>query len=42
MFGVFAKTFYVEKIKVDPKKMVSVSIMFCIVKKFDFLNFFVV
>jgi iron-only hydrogenase group A len=35
MFGALAKTYYAEKIKVDPAKMVSVSIMPCTAKKFE-------
>lgn len=35
MFGALAKTYYAEKVKVDPSKMVSVSIMPCTAKKFE-------
>lgn len=35
MFGALAKTFYAEKRKVDPSKIVSVSIMPCTAKKFE-------
>ncbi len=35
MFGALAKTYYAEKIGVDPSKMVVVSIMPCTAKKFE-------
>ncbi len=35
MFGALAKTFYAEKRKIDPSKIVSVSIMPCTAKKFE-------
>jgi len=35
MFGALAKTFYAEKRKLDPSKIVSVSIMPCTAKKFE-------
>ena len=35
MFGALAKTFYAEKKGLDPKDMVSVSIMPCTAKKFE-------
>lgn len=35
MFGAIAKTFYAEKIGVDPRKIVVVSIMPCVAKKFE-------
>jgi NADP-reducing hydrogenase subunit HndD len=35
MFGALAKTFYAEKIGVDPKDIVSVAIMPCAAKKFE-------
>jgi iron-only hydrogenase group A len=35
MFGALAKTFYAEKRKIDPSKVVSVSIMPCTAKKFE-------
>jgi len=35
MFGALAKTFYAQKKKLDPAKMVSVSIMPCTAKKFE-------
>ena len=35
MFGALAKTFYAEKRKLDPAKIVSVSIMPCTAKKFE-------
>ncbi|OPY67411.1 MAG: NADP-reducing hydrogenase subunit HndC [Syntrophorhabdus sp. PtaU1.Bin002] len=35
MFGALAKTYYAEKIGVDPAKMVSVSVMPCTAKKFE-------
>jgi iron-only hydrogenase group A len=35
MFGALAKTFYAEKQKLDPAKIVSVSIMPCTAKKFE-------
>ena len=35
MLGTLAKTYYAEKIKVDPKKMYTVSIMPCTAKKFE-------
>lgn len=35
MFGALAKTYYAEKIGVDPKDVVSVAIMPCAAKKFE-------
>ncbi|MDD5934932.1 MAG: NADH-dependent [FeFe] hydrogenase, group A6 [Clostridiales bacterium] len=35
MFGAVAKTYYAEKLGIDPKNMVSVSIMPCTAKKFE-------
>lgn len=35
MFGAVAKTYYAQKIGVDPKNIVSVSIMPCTAKKFE-------
>jgi NADP-reducing hydrogenase subunit HndD len=35
MFGAIAKTYYAEKMGIDPKNMVSVSIMPCTAKKFE-------
>ncbi|HPJ33577.1 MAG TPA: NADH-dependent [FeFe] hydrogenase, group A6 [Spirochaetota bacterium] len=35
MFGALVKTYYAEKKKVDPAKMVSISIMPCTAKKFE-------
>ncbi len=35
MFGALAKTFYAQKKKLDPAKIVSVSIMPCTAKKFE-------
>lgn len=35
MFGALAKTFYADKKKVDPSKVVSVSIMPCTAKKYE-------
>ncbi len=35
MFGALAKTFYAEKRKLNPEKVVSVSIMPCTAKKFE-------
>jgi NADP-reducing hydrogenase subunit HndD len=35
MFGALAKTFYAQKIKLDPAKIVSVSIMPCTAKKYE-------
>jgi NADP-reducing hydrogenase subunit HndD len=35
MFGALAKTFYAKKRNVDPSKIVSVSIMPCVAKKFE-------
>ncbi len=35
MFGALAKTFFATKVKVDPAKMVSVSIMPCTAKKYE-------
>ncbi|MFQ3580167.1 MAG: NADH-dependent [FeFe] hydrogenase, group A6 [Bacteroidales bacterium] len=35
MFGALAKTYYAEKIGVDPKNIVSVSIMPCAAKKYE-------
>jgi len=35
MFGAVAKSFYAQKIGVDPKKMIVVSVMPCTAKKFE-------
>ncbi len=35
MFGAVVKTFYAKKIGVDPKKMVVVSVMPCLAKKYE-------
>src|SRR4030043_192999 len=35
MFGALAKTFYAQKMKLDPAKIVSVSIMPCTAKKYE-------
>ncbi|HUW92627.1 MAG TPA: NADH-dependent [FeFe] hydrogenase, group A6 [Bacteroidales bacterium] len=35
MFGALAKTYYAQKRKIDPSKIVSVSIMPCTAKKFE-------
>jgi NADP-reducing hydrogenase subunit HndD len=35
MFGALAKTFYARKRNIDPSKIVSVSIMPCVAKKFE-------
>ncbi len=35
MFGALAKTFYAEKLKIEPENIVSVSIMPCTAKKFE-------
>ncbi len=35
MFGALAKTFYAQKKKLDPSKVVSVSIMPCTAKKYE-------
>jgi len=35
MFGALAKTFYASKMKLDPSKIVSVSIMPCTAKKYE-------
>ena len=35
MFGAMLKTYYAEKNNIDPKKIVSVSIMPCTAKKFE-------
>ena len=35
MFGALAKTYYAEKAGIDPKDIVSVSIMPCAAKKFE-------
>lgn len=35
MFGVMAKTYYAKKMKIDPAKMVVVSVMPCTAKKFE-------
>jgi len=35
MFGALAKTYYAEKKKIDPKEMVSVSVMPCSAKKYE-------
>jgi len=38
MFGALAKTYYAQERKIDPKKIVSVSIMPCTAKKFEALR----
>jgi NADH-quinone oxidoreductase subunit G/NADP-reducing hydrogenase subunit HndD len=38
MFGALAKTYYAQEQKIDPKKIVSVSIMPCTAKKFEALR----
>ena len=35
MFGALAKTYYAEKMGIDPANIVSVSIMPCVAKKFE-------
>ncbi len=35
MFGAIAKTFYAEKFGIDPKKIVVVSVMPCLAKKYE-------
>lgn len=35
MFGALAKTYYAQKMGIDPKDIVSVSIMPCVAKKFE-------
>jgi iron-only hydrogenase group A len=35
MFGALAKTYYAQKRKIDPSKIVSVSIMPCVAKKYE-------
>ena len=35
MFGALAKTFYAQKMKLDPSKVVSVSVMPCTAKKYE-------
>ena len=35
MFGVIAKTYYAEKLGIDPRKIVVVSVMPCTAKKFE-------
>ena len=35
MFGAIAKTYYAQKFNIDPKKMVVVSIMPCLAKKYE-------
>lgn len=35
MFGAVLKTYYAEKMKIDPNKIVSVSVMPCTAKKFE-------
>ena len=35
MFGAIAKTYYAQKYEIDPKKMVVVSIMPCLAKKYE-------
>jgi iron-only hydrogenase group A len=35
MFGALAKTYYAQKKKIDPAKIVSVSIMPCVAKKYE-------
>lgn len=35
MFGAITKTYYAEKLRIDPKNIVSVSIMPCTAKKFE-------
>jgi NADH-quinone oxidoreductase subunit G/[NiFe] hydrogenase diaphorase moiety small subunit len=35
MFGVLIKTYYADKAKIDPKNIVSVSLMPCVAKKYE-------
>jgi NADH-quinone oxidoreductase subunit G len=35
MFGVIAKTYFAEKMNIDPKKMIVVSVMPCLAKKYE-------
>lgn len=35
MFGVIAKTYFAEKMNIDPKKIVVVSVMPCLAKKYE-------
>jgi iron-only hydrogenase group A len=35
MFGTLSKTFYAERMKIDPNNIVSVSVMPCVAKKFE-------
>lgn len=35
MFGAIAKTYYAQKFNIDPKKMVVVSVMPCLAKKYE-------
>jgi iron-only hydrogenase group A len=35
MFGALAKTYYAQKMKLDPSKVVSVSVMPCVAKKYE-------
>jgi NADH-quinone oxidoreductase subunit G len=35
MFGAIAKTYFAEKMNIDPKKMVVVSVMPCLAKKYE-------
>ena len=35
MFGAIAKSYYAEKMGIDPKDIVSVSVMPCTAKKFE-------
>ena len=35
MFGAVAKTYYAQKLNVDPRKIVVVSVMPCVAKKFE-------
>jgi NADP-reducing hydrogenase subunit HndD len=35
MFGALAKTFYAQKMKIDPSRIISVSIMPCTAKKYE-------
>jgi NADP-reducing hydrogenase subunit HndD len=35
MFGALAKTYYAQRMKLDPSKVVSVSIMPCVAKKYE-------
>ncbi|MGH4118469.1 NADH-dependent [FeFe] hydrogenase, group A6 [Clostridium sp.] len=35
MFGVIAKTYFAEKMNIDPRKMIVVSVMPCLAKKYE-------